>query len=370
MKDLRGKVVVITGAGSGIGRKLAIQLSKEGANLALGDINLENLARTREMLELRTHVSIHTVDVAKQMQMAEFAAEVLAEHGQVDLLVNNAGITLTPTIFEEISDPDFERVVTVNMWGVYYGIREFLPHLQDRPEAMIVNMSSLAGLVGLYGYTPYAMSKFAIRGLTNEYLEDARIIKDGKLKIIPSLTEIEKIKFPEPWGELEAFNTAGGTSSLPDLYESKIQQLTYKTIRFPGHAQFFVFLKEFGLLSDNKYPEKPVVSPREVIEYYLAQHLPRNQPDVVLARITIIGISDKSKMKHIYELIDRYDPETDYSAMARTTAYPTSIIGQFIAHGLIKTHGVLKAEENVPANELIKELKKRNIRFKFKESQE
>ena len=166
MNDLRGKVAVITGAGSGIGRELAIQLSKEETNLALGDFNLENLTRTREMLERHIRVSIHYVDVANKAQMADFARDVLDEHRQVDILVNNAGITLTPTIFKDIAVLDFEKVVAVNMWGVYYGIREFLPHLQDRPEAMIVNMSSLAGLVGLYGYTPYAMSKFAIRGFT------------------------------------------------------------------------------------------------------------------------------------------------------------------------------------------------------------
>lgn len=166
MKDIKGKVAVITGAGSGIGRSLALQLNKLGADLALGDINLENLSRTRDMLENHTRVSLHRVDVAEREQMAGFSREVLAEHGHVDILINNAGITLTPTIFKSITEADFARVIDVNMWGVYYGIREFLPYLQAMPEAMIVNMSSLAGLVGLYGYTPYAMSKFAIRGLT------------------------------------------------------------------------------------------------------------------------------------------------------------------------------------------------------------
>jgi short-subunit dehydrogenase len=98
--------------------------------------------------------------------MAQFAQDVLVEQGQVDILVNNAGITLTPTVFEDISDEQFKKVIDVNMWGVYYGMREFLPFLRTRPEAVVVNIASLAGLVGLYGYSPYAMSKFAIRGLT------------------------------------------------------------------------------------------------------------------------------------------------------------------------------------------------------------
>ncbi|MHA2096556.1 MAG: saccharopine dehydrogenase family protein [Candidatus Hodarchaeales archaeon] len=206
--------------------------------------------------------------------------------------------------------------------------------------------------------------------LPTSILEDARIIKNGKLEIIPSLTEVEKLSFPEPWGELEAFNTSGGTSSLPDLFEGKIKHLTYKTIRFPGHAQFFAFLKEFGLLSSEKYPLNHLITPREVIEYYLVKTLPQNQPDAVLARVSIIGKIGNQRFKHVYQLIDLYDSETNFSAMARTTAYPTSIIGQFIAHGMISTYGVIKGEEHVPANELIDELRKRNIQFDFFENQE
>jgi NAD(P)-dependent dehydrogenase (short-subunit alcohol dehydrogenase family) len=81
-------------------------------------------------------------------------------------LGNDAGLTLTQTIFEDISDEQFKRVIDVNMWGIYPGIRVFLPRFRTRPEAVIVNMSSLAGLVGIFGYSPYAMSKFAMRGLT------------------------------------------------------------------------------------------------------------------------------------------------------------------------------------------------------------
>ena len=111
-------------------------------------------------------MSLHRVDVADRDNMNTFASEVISEHDRVDILINNAGITLTPTVFDDIKETDFKKVIDVNMWGVYYGIRAFLPHLKSRPEAVIVNMSSLAGLVGLYGYSPYAMSKFAIRGLT------------------------------------------------------------------------------------------------------------------------------------------------------------------------------------------------------------
>ncbi|MHA2225084.1 MAG: saccharopine dehydrogenase family protein [Candidatus Hodarchaeales archaeon] len=204
---------------------------------------------------------------------------------------------------------------------------------------------------------------FAIRGLTNEYLEDAVIIQNRKAIKVPSLTGHEYIKFPEPWGELEAFQTAGGTSSLPELFENKINELTYKTIRYPGHYQFIKFLKEFGLLSAINYPKNPEITPREIIEHYLEKNLPKNKPDVVLARITIKGSINGVKEIHTYQLIDLTDPTTGFSAMARTTAYPTSIIGQFIAHDLITTRGVIPGEKIVPIDPFKTELKKRNIEF-------
>ena len=208
---------------------------------------------------------------------------------------------------------------------------------------------------------------FAIRGLTNEYLAEARIIRNGKIQVVPSLTEVEKLSFPEPWGELEAFQTGGGSSSLPELYENQIEELTYKTIRFPGHVQYFKFLKDFGLLSNSPYPKHLSITPREVIEYYLSNKLPHGHPDVVLGRITIIGLIKGKKVKHTYQLIDLMDNTTDYSAMARTTSYPTSIIGQLITKKKISSQGVVYAETAVPAELLLQELEKRSIKFEFQE---
>jgi len=167
LKSFKGKVAVITGAGSGIGRSLALQLNLAGAHLALCDVDRFGISETLNLLDNKSlATSIHSVDVSDQGQMRQFALDVIAEHRRVDTLINNAGITNSPTPFAEITDQLFEKIIATNMWGVYYGIRAFLPHLRTRPEASIINISSLAGLIGLAGYSPYAMSKFGIRALS------------------------------------------------------------------------------------------------------------------------------------------------------------------------------------------------------------
>ncbi|MHA1971904.1 MAG: saccharopine dehydrogenase family protein [Candidatus Hodarchaeales archaeon] len=208
---------------------------------------------------------------------------------------------------------------------------------------------------------------FSIRGLTNEYLEDSFIIRDGRITKASSLSEIETVNFPEPWGNLEAFHTAGGSSSLPELFKGKINELYYKTLRYPGHCQYFRFLKEFDLLSSNPYPKNLSITPRELIEYYLVKTLPKNEPDVVLAKIIITGTINGRNTQHEYQLIDKMDLQNKISAMARTTAFPTSIIGQFIAQERIPSFGVLHSETVIPYSLFLEELKKRNINFDFSE---
>ena len=116
--------------------------------------------------------------------------------------------------------------------------------------------------------------------------------------------------FPEPWGKLEAFQTSGGTSNLPQIYEGKIKELNYKTIRFSGHCQFFKFLKDFELLTSKPFLESKY-SPREVIEHFLVKNLPKGKKDAVLVRVTVKGLKNSIKKQITMDLIDLFDEKTN-----------------------------------------------------------
>lgn len=195
MKSFENKAAVITGAGSGLGRALALQLNLSGVHLALCDLNIKGLEETRRLLSNQSlNTTLHNVDVSNREQMQKFANEVIAQHGQVDILINNAGISLSPKYFNDISEEQFEKVININMWGVYHGVRVFLPYLQSRPEAGIINMSSLAGLIGLPTYSAYAMSKFAVRALSESLQSELSKTNISVLVVFPGGVKTNIIK--------------------------------------------------------------------------------------------------------------------------------------------------------------------------------
>jgi NAD(P)-dependent dehydrogenase (short-subunit alcohol dehydrogenase family) len=166
MKNFSGKVAVITGAGSGIGRALAVQLAERGCILSISDVSADGLQETRKLIEAAGAVcSTHIVDVADRAAVEEFAADVVREHGAVHLLVNNAGVTLVDWA-EHVSYDDLEWIMNINFWGVVYGTKSFLPYMREVDEAHIVNVSSLFGLVSMPLQSAYNASKFAVRGFT------------------------------------------------------------------------------------------------------------------------------------------------------------------------------------------------------------
>ena len=164
---IKGCVAVLTGAGSGIGRALALALARGGCQLALVDINAAQLAQTAEQArQLGVQVSEHPTDVADRAAIAGLPEQVVAEHGQVDLLINNAGVALGGT-FEQVTVENFDWLMAINFDAVVCMTRAFLPLLKQRPAARIVNLSSLFGLITPAGQTAYCASKFAVRGFSH-----------------------------------------------------------------------------------------------------------------------------------------------------------------------------------------------------------
>jgi NAD(P)-dependent dehydrogenase (short-subunit alcohol dehydrogenase family) len=164
---LHDRTAVITGAGSGIGRAIAQSLARRGCHLALADISEPGLAETVQLIDgPKIRVSSHKLDVADRAAVAILPQAVVAEHGRVDLLFNNAGVALAGT-FEQISEADFDWLLEINYGALVRLTRAFLPHLKASDDARIVNMSSVFGLISPPGQTAYAASKFAVRGFSN-----------------------------------------------------------------------------------------------------------------------------------------------------------------------------------------------------------
>ncbi len=167
MSLTKESVVVITGAASGIGRSLAVRLSKEPiAGIAISDVNEEGLAETEKMIAgANLKVTTHQVNVANEEEMRQFANEVIRGHRRVTHIINNAGVALGGLV-AEVSLDDIRWLMDINFWGVVYGTKFFLPFLEKERSAHIVNFSSLFGIIAPPGQATYCASKFAVRGFT------------------------------------------------------------------------------------------------------------------------------------------------------------------------------------------------------------
>lgn len=164
--QLKNAVIAITGAGSGIGQALAEMASKEGALLALSDVDEEGLKETQNRCTpYCKDILITSVDVSNEAQVIAWANDVQAHFGKVNIIVNNAGVNLSASV-EDMDQKDFEWVMDIDFWGVVYGVRAFLPHLKAAQWGHIVNVSSLFGLIGIPNQSAYNAAKFAVRGFT------------------------------------------------------------------------------------------------------------------------------------------------------------------------------------------------------------
>ena len=173
MRTFDGKVAVITGAGSGIGRALALDLAGRGSLLAVSDVDDDGLAETVDLAGRAGARQLHSahLDVADRTAFATYAAEVASHFGRVDVVINNAGVAVAGDL-TSLDYDDMEWIVAINFWGVVHGTKEFLPHLIASGDGHLVNISSLFGLVSMPGQSMYNATKYAVRGLSEAVREE------------------------------------------------------------------------------------------------------------------------------------------------------------------------------------------------------
>ena len=179
-----GATAVVTGAASGIGRALAVELAKRGANLAISDVNDTGLSETASLAQSAASgvkVSTFHLDVADRQAVLAHAGEVASEFGRVNLVFNNAGVAVAATV-EETTWEDFDWLMGINFWGVVHGTKAFLPHLIESGDGTLVNISSVFGFIGVPIQSAYNSAKFAVRGFT-EALRQEMLMEDKPVSV-------------------------------------------------------------------------------------------------------------------------------------------------------------------------------------------
>ena len=213
---------------------------------------------------------------------------------------------------------------------------------------------------------------YSLEGVLDYYTTKSWVVRDGKREQVKALSEIEPVQFPQPVGELEAFHTAGGLSTMAFRYENQIPTMEYKTLRYPGHAKIMEAIRELGLLELEPIAVKGVsVAPRDVAVAAMGPRLTKpNGKDLVALRVTVKGKKSGQGSETRFELVDMYDDERGISAMMRTTGYSLSITGQMQARREVGPAGVCTPDECIPAAKYIEELGKRGVNIQVTRSGE
>jgi len=357
--------ILVLGAGI-VGSAAAWDLRRRGFDVAVGDSDAE--AAERIGYSCGAHpVGLDVADVSELMAVLEgFQLVVNAVPYRYGLSVASAALATdthyldfggSPTVVaaqQRLHEDAVDAgVMIVPDCGLAPGLANVLAEnlIRTAQDGVIDSIQIRVGALpqkplGTLGY----QLAFNPAGLINEYAEPCEVILDGRYATVEPLTRLEEVAWAN-WGPLEAFSTAGGTSTMSKSHEGRVTNLEYKTLRFPGHGRIFRAMLELGLFDESSRVIANVsVSPRALLIDALERTLPRNDPDVVLVRVwreqdgmvTSVQIEDKA--------------HGAFSALARTTAFPATALADLIVSGRVLRPGVLTMSEAVNAPDLMSEL--------------
>lgn len=312
-----------------------------GSVMALGDVVVNALFYTfnEKVAEIAIEKGVHSIDLGGHIGGATDAVLGLKERAK------EKGVTIIPDL------------------GVAPGMINILTGYGAEKLDKVESIKLFVGGIPVNPEPPLNYNVvFSLEGVFDHYTDASHVIRNGGLKDIASLSEIESIEF-DGYGELEAFHTSGGTSTLTASF-SNVKTLEYKTIRYKGHAEKFQLLVDLGLLSrDNEVTiDGKTMRIRDVMKAYLSPQLQLGKKaDAVLLRVLVSGDKDGAHLTYEYDLITEKDTSNNITAMARATANTVSIVAQMIGTGLISKRGVYPPEKIVPGERYIEELKRRGV---------
>ena len=366
--------IAVLGTGI-VGTAAAWDLTRRGHEVVVADARSEAATGAARLSGARAVTVDATDDAAVRRLLADCDAVVSAVPYALGVAVAEAAIASGTHYFDFGGNPtivgkqllldDAARradVAVVPDCGLAPGMADVLAvgvvaELGDGPiDEVRLRVGALpAAPTGALGY----QLAFNPAGLINEYAEPCEILSDGRYATVEPLTEIEAVAW-EGWGPLEAFHTAGGSSSLPRRWEGRVRDLDYKTLRFPGHCSSFRAMLEIGLFDESPQSGSGA-APRTVLLEALRRHLPAGAPDLVLVRVWAVADRGGKRRTAGFQVEDVHDGR--FSALARTTAFPATALAHLVVTGAVSTRGACTMDGALDATAMIDALAGTGIEF-------
>ncbi|MBV9074943.1 MAG: saccharopine dehydrogenase NADP-binding domain-containing protein [Acidobacteria bacterium] len=240
-----------------------------------------------------------------------------------------------------------------------------VPKAKQRPRPTIDALKLYVGGLPKKPKAPFEYQLvFSVEGLINEYVEPARVLKNGRLVEIEPLTEPEEFRLPG-FKPMVAFHTSGGTSTMPESFQGEVGECFEKTLRYPDHYKLVRGLYDLGFFSsETRRLKSGEISPRELTAHLFLEKLSGDEPDVTIMRIE----AHAGKRVLSYTMVDEFDRRTGLTSMMRTTAWPASVVLQMMASGTIPKRGGIRQELDVPADIFLREMLRRGVKIRFAQS--